>query len=201
MSTREKRLIDLLQAKYREDPNGFRQYLPGAAELLPEQSPRRRSRSSFGLTERELFYHRAGLEETLEKLGGGVVTVEEAVKGLQHCAALIRDDNLPEEVGYEAIKSLVRVAIGKSPSSYRSKTTVPLDGGGKGPPYERVSAIRGVYLDLDRETRLVSITINPGKVRERRKLMDLVGVGKDSETDVASRHDDYLAEQEPHGAT
>ena len=84
MSIREERLIDLLQAKYREDPKGFRKYLPGAAELLPEQPPRRRS--PFGLTERELAYHRDGLSKVLAKLDECTLTSEEAVKGLQHCA-------------------------------------------------------------------------------------------------------------------
>ena len=56
MTTQEKCLIDLLQAKYREDPKGFRKYLPGAAELLPEQPPTRsRARATFGLTERRAF--------------------------------------------------------------------------------------------------------------------------------------------------
>lgn len=202
MSTQETRLIALLQAKRRADPQGFRKYLPGVIELLPELSSRRRSaRSPFGLTEQELSYHRDGLSEALGKLGEGTVTAEEAAKGLQHCANLIRDDNLAEEVGYETLKDLIRAAIGKSPGSYRSKTTVPLGEGSGGRVLERVSAIRGVSLDLDRERRLVSISIHPGKVRERRRLMEFVGASKDPEPDVAARHDDYLAMQEPHGTT
>ena len=199
MSTREKRLIDLLQAKRRADPQGFRKYLPGVIELLPALPARHsNARSPFGLTEQELAYHRDGLSAVLGKLEAGTVTAEEAAKGLQHCANLIRDDNLPEEVGYETLKSLIRAALGKSPGSYRAKTTVPL-GDGSGRVLERVSAIRGVSLDLDRERCLVSISIHPGKVRERRQLMKFVGASKDPAPDVAARHDDYLAMQEPHG--
>ena len=200
MSSQEKRLIELLQVKYREDPKGFRKYLPGAAELLPEPSPRSRSRSSCGLTEREIAFHRAGLAEALDRVEDGSVTAEEAAKGLQHCAALIKDDNLPDEAGYEALKGLVSAGIGKSPGSYKSKKTVLLGEGG-GAVHERVSAIRGVYLNLDRDRRLVSISIQPGKVSKRRRLMQFVGASKDSEPDVASRHDDYLAMQDPHGTT
>ncbi len=65
---------------------------------------------------------------------------------------------------------------------------------------EQVPAIRGVYLDLDKDTRLVSISIDPRKVRERRSLMEFVGAGKDPEPDVSTRHDDYLAMEDPHGA-
>ena len=138
------------------------------------------------------------LSAVLGKLDEGTITTEEAAKGLQHCANLIRDGNLAEEVGYGTLKDLIRAALGKSPGSYRAKTTVPL-GEGSGYAMERVSAIRGVSLDLDRERRLVSISIHPGKFRERRLLMKFVGASRDPEPDVAARHDDYLAMQEPHG--
>ena len=206
MTTQEKCLIDLLQAKYREDPKGFRRYLPGAAELLPEQPPTRsRARATFGLTERERSYHRAGLSEVLRRIDDGSITAEEAVQGLEHCAALIKDDNLPygwdenlsHEMGYEVKKGLLRAALGKSPGSYRSKTTVPVSGDG-GPILESVSVIMGVFLNLDRNRRLVSVSIDPGKYRARRKAMAFVGASRDN-PDVALRHDDYLAMQDPHG--
>ena len=206
MTTQERRLIDLLQTKYREDPKGFRKYLPGAAELLPEQPPTRsRARATSGLTERERSYHRAGLSEVLRRMDDGTVTADEAVKGLQHCAALIKDDNLPygwdeslsHEMGYEVKKGLLRAALGKSPGSYRSKTAVPVSGGG-GTILESVSVIMGVFLNLDRNRRLVSVSIDPGKYRARRKAMAFVGASRDN-PGVALRHDDYLAMQDPHG--
>ncbi len=199
MNGREKRLVDLLQAKCHEDPEGFRRFLPGVAELLPELPPRRsRLRSAFGLTERERSFHRTGVAEALDKLEGGAITAEGAAKGLQHCANLIRDDAFTDEVDYETSRGLVKAALGKSPGSYKVKTTVPMGMGG-GEALERVTVLRGVYLDLDRERRLVSISINPAKVREWKKLMAVVGIGRDPERDVALRHDDYLAMQDPHG--
>ncbi len=198
MRINENRLIDLLQAKRREDPDGFSKYLPGAADLLPEQLPRRgKTEFSFGLTEQERNFHEKGLSETLANPEGHKMNSEEAVAGLRHCAALIRDDNLSDEVDYDALTSLVKAATGKSPGAYKANTVIPIGDGG--PVLERISAIRGVYLELDREQRLVSVSIYPGRFRERHKLMAIVGVGKDDKADVASRHDDYLAMQEPHG--
>ena len=211
MTTREKQLIDILQAKRREDPDGFREYLPDIARLLVEPPQRRVGRqSTFGLTERELSYHRAGLSDVLGKLNGGPIVAEEAVKGLRHCAHLIRDGSLqytgesevvnggmPHEVGYEVLKSLVRATIGKSPGSYRAKTTIPVGEGGD--VLERISVIMGVFLELDRDGRLVSVSIDPGRFKKRRKLMRIIGIGTESEPDVALRHDDYLAMQDPHG--
>ena len=191
MSIHERKLIELLHARYREDPKGFREYLPGVAELLPDPSPRRgRKELQLGLFEKEIAVHRAGLAEVLEKMETGSATAREAIKALQHCAALIMDDNLPEEADYEKLKRLIRAGIGKSPGSYKSKATIQI-GEGKGDVHERVSAIRGVYLDLDRRRRLVSISINPRKVRERRELMRFVGASKDPDPNVSSRHDHY----------
>lgn len=199
MKIQERRLIELLQARYREDPKGFREFLPGAVDLLPEQPPGGgRGRSLFGLTEQEIAFHRAGLAEVFEKLNKGLVTTDEAARGLQHCAALILDDTLPEEADYERLKSLIRMILGKSPGSYKSKSTVRVTES-NAEVHERVSVIRGVYLDLDSSRRLVSIGINPRKVRERRKLMQFVGASKDPEPDVSSRHDEYLASEDPHG--
>ena len=193
MSIHERKLIELLQARYREDPKGFREYLLGAVDLLPEQPPESGRRTSlFGLTEQETAFHRAGLAEVFDNLDKSSVATEEAANGLQHCAALIIDDNLPEEADFEKLKSLIRAGIGKSPGSYKSKATIQI-GEGSGDVHERVSAIRGVYLDLDGDRRLVSISINPRKVRERRELMRFVGASKDPDPHVSSRHDDYLA--------
>ncbi len=198
MKIQGRRLIELLQAKYREDPEGFREFLPGVVGLLPEQPPEGGSRRSvYGLTEQEIAFHHAELAEVLGKLEKGSVTPEEAARGLQRCAALILDDSLPEEAGYEELKSLIRVVLGKSSGSYRAKTTVPVIEGNY-EVHERVSAIRGVYLDLDSSRRLVSVSINPRKVRERRELMKFVGASTDPQPDVSFRHDDYLASGDPH---
>ena len=143
----------------------------------------------------------------MRRMDEGTLTPGDALAGLQHCAALIRDDNLPygwdeslsHEMGHEVLKSLLKEAIGKSPGSYKAKTTLPVGEGGGGPAIQQISLIKGVLLGLDTNRRLVSVSIHPGKYRERRKVMAIVGIGSDPSPDVALRHDDYLAMQEPHG--
>ena len=202
MDIQEKQIIDLLQVKHSQDPDGFRKYLPDVAELLldPTRERTESRRPVFGLTEHERSYHKDGLSDALGKLDAGSVTPEDAAKGLEHCANLLRDDifGLPERADYEMLKALIRAAVGKSPGSYRSKTTVPLGNGG-GPVLERISVIRGVYVDLDRNRQLVSVSISPQEVRGRKKLMEVVGAFRDTDSNVAARHDDHLAMQDPHG--
>ena len=202
MNIQEERIIDLLQAKRRKDPVGFRKYLPDVARLLPDQVSRQAKPRLpvFALTEQERSFHSVGLRDALSKLLEGTITPQDAAKGLQHCANMLKDDifSLPEEADHDSLKALVRAAIGKSPGSFKSKTTVPLDQGGKGPVAEQASVIMGVYLDLDRNRQLVSISINPKEVRKRREVMKFVGASRDV-PDVAARHDYYLALQDPHG--
>ena len=199
MPKKSDRLISLLQAKRRSDPKGFRKYLPDVTDLLPEPPRRSTSKSPFGLTERERVFHHNGLRKILCSLEKGGLTPAHAAKGLHHYAMLIRDDNFSQEIAQGDFKALVKAAVGKSPASFRANATVPLGEGGQ--PVERIAPMRGVYLDLDGERCLVSVTINPGKVREFRKLMKIVGIGADTESDVSSLHDHYLAMQEPHGST
>ena len=202
MVTQEQLIINLLQAKRRKDPDGFREYLPDVAMLLPDPLPMpvKPSRAEFTLTEREREYHKAGVSDALSKLREGTITPEEAAKGLQHCAYVLKDDifGFPEDYRHESAKALIKAAIGKSPGSFKSKTTVPLALNGKSPVVEQVSVILGVYLDLDRDGQLVSLSIDPKKVRKWREIMKFVGGSRDL-PDVAARHDDYLAMQDPHG--
>lgn len=160
--------------------------------------------------EPEVSYHRAGLSEALGRLDDRAIVGEEAVKWPSHCAHLIRDGSLrytgeadvvnvgvPNEMGHVVLGRLVRAAIGKSPGSCRVRTTIPLGDGGD--VLDRVSLIMGVFLELDREGRLVSMSIEPARLKKRPKLMAFVGASNDPEPDVVQRHDEYLGMQDSDG--
>ena len=194
-------LLDLLLIKYRSDPNRFRDFLPEVAQELDVIAPETRgSRSPFGLTERERAARHEALQEVLERLDEASVAGEEALRGLEHCAALIQDDNLPPEVGHDTLVRLLRAAIGKSPGSIKAVTTFPIQDGQEGKIANRTSLVRGVTLNLAWDMRLVSVTITPGKVQERRKALRFVGIGRDADAEVAREHDKYLALRDPHAA-
>ena len=129
------------------------------------------------------------------------LTPEHATEGLEHCAALIRDDSLPDDIEYGTLVRMYKGAFGKSPGSYKANTTIPVDSGSNEEPTYHISLVRGVVMNLDLSMRLASVTVTPRKVRERRKLMGIVGIGRDSAPDVSTKHDEYLAEQSPHAAS
>lgn len=197
MTSTEKRIIDLLQAKRKEDPVGFREYLPTVADLLPTLLPKRPAKSPFGLTEKELAFHKSGLEDALGKVGGG--DAQDGIKGLQHYAHIKIHDSFSTDATFDVAERLFKTAFGKSHRSYKRKTTIPVAGEGAAPVQERVTVLRGVYLELDRNRRLVSVSVNPTKVKEMAKLMKIVGIIKDAPRDMAEKHDDYLAMIGPHG--
>lgn len=195
-------LLELLSSKYADDPQEFRSYMPEVAQMLDAfDSPHRQlTRSSYGLTEREAKFHQATLTETLAAVASGAATPAESVKGLEHCAFLIRDDRLPAEADYEALCALFKVAFGKRPASFKKSEMINVaDVRTADDAVHRFALVRGVSLELDREMRLISVSVSPRKVRQRRKLLSFVGAGQDAAPDVARRHDDYLARINPHG--
>ena len=198
-------LLETLRSKYLADPDRFRSFLPDVAQMLDAmERPRRAPRSPFGLTDRERTYHQQRLITILEDLDRTQVPRQIAVKAIEHCVALIQDDSLPERAGHAELSELVRSVTGKSPGSFKSVTKVPAHDDQEMVAEEaasHVSLLRGVVLDLDANQGLVSITITPAKVRERRKLLQFVGIGQDEAVDVASRHDHYLGQRSPHAAT
>ena len=190
-------LVRLLRLKYKSAPKRFRAYLPEVAQILDTDiPPARQKRSPFVLTERERVYHLdslANIFARLESEGDGL-SVEEAVTGLEHYAILHEDDNLPNYLRHDDRVKLLKAAVGKSPGSFKRNETIMM-AEGKSPEdvVNKLSFVRGVYLELDREFRLVSISVVPRKVRERKKMMALVGmIEDDTVTDMSTRYEDYL---------
>jgi len=190
----ERQIIDLLLSKYRADPEGFRAYLPEVSRVLEVLRPSSRpvSKSPFGLTDRERMHHQQRLHELLNRTDP--LSHDQAVRALEHWATLVMDDNLPADAQTKHLMAILKPVIGKAPGSFKavSRAQVKEDQGEKA--FTDVSVMRGVLLSFDRNMQLLSVLVNPRKVRERRKLLSLVGAGSDPFPDVAALHDDYLTE-------
>ena len=187
-------------SRYEVDPDWVKRNLPEIGEILSQAvSPHQTTRSPFVLTERERAFHIESLPsvEDLDALH----QPEEAIKALERIAALILDDSLPFTFNHQALVRLFKAAFDKSPGSFKVNTVIPISQKDSGDDSaHHASLVRGVVLNLDTGMNLLSVTITPRKVRERKKLMSIVGIGHDPMRDVAARHDDYLAEQSPHAS-
>ena len=197
-------IIGQLKMKYGSDPDGFRAYLPSVAAVLDAMNPPPRpSKPPFVLTEQERTRHKQALGEILilQEFGeSGSVSSIQAIEALEHCANLILDGSLPIDVNFPGKVKLMKAAVGRLPDDFKKDETIVLDcSRSRDEVVNRASVIRGVYLELDKNMRLISISVYPDKYRERFEMLSIVGIGRETKSDVSIRHDDYLAEIDPHG--
>ena len=194
---KEKAVFNLLVSKYQADPAWFRRNLPDVTPFMEDAvSPPRPSRPPFKLSDNARASH---IEALSNIRGADGLGPADAVRALERCAALLRERSLPREMDHDALGALFKAAFGKSPNSYRKNSTFAVREDGDTESVHRVSLVRGVALNLNSEMRLVSVSVNPVKVREWKELMKIAGIGRDPKRDVSVRHDDYLAEISPHG--
>jgi hypothetical protein len=88
--------------------------------------------------------------------------------------------------------SLLHQATGILFSKVKKATKIPIR---EGKAIKEVAILRGVYLHLTWNDRLVAISISPAKLKERSKALKFVGIAKDTASDVAQNHDAYLAKE------
>jgi hypothetical protein len=143
----------------------------------------------FGLTDHERAFRREALEEILKKLKSSSLTTEEAIRGLEHGAALLIDDFSPEYPPRQELLRLVRKATGVQPRK-EGKPVEKVVGEGKAT--RMVTVVKGVELRLTWDLKLVSVHMDPRQWRLRGQALSFIGIGADRATDVSHRHDDYL---------
>ena len=195
----EKAVFGLLVTKYQIDPEWFNEHMPDVGEIVGRAvSPPRPAKPRLELSDEARAFHR----ESLARIrANDELEPTDAISALEHCAVLILDDWLRNGIIHETRVSLFQSAFGKIPEAFKEDTTICMDSERDTETAHQASLVRGVALNLNSNLRLVSVTVTPHKVRERERLMSIVGIGRDSKSDVAARHDDYLAEISPHGCS
>ncbi len=183
------RVLDVYQA----DPDRLRKSLPEVADLLDELNTptqiRQVNRSPFGLTERERNFHKEALENILRRFRS--LAQAGAVKGLEHGANLLVDDFTPGYPPRQELLKLVRKATGIQPR----KTGKPAEKVVReGESSRIVPVVRGLLLHLTWEFKLVKVTMDPQQWKLQCQALSVVGIGRDTATDVSVRHDDYLVD-------
>jgi hypothetical protein len=183
-------ILRSLLNKYQTDPEGFRSYLPEVAQELEQLFPsKRKSGLRSALTEQERERLQKALLKLLKKKE---LSSEEAIQVLEYSATLIQDGGLPIELNRRTLLSFLHQVIGTPVSKLEKTTQIPVR---DGEAVKELALLRGVHLHLTWNDRVVGISVFPTKLKERHKALSFVGIAKDNASDVAQRHDAYLAQE------
>ncbi|MEK7354634.1 MAG: hypothetical protein AABZ77_09040 [Chloroflexota bacterium] len=181
-------ILQNLVNKFRVDPQGFRSYLPEVAQELEQVLPARTKKSyTSELTELE---RKRSCESLCELLSRKRLSPVEAIQALEYCATLIQDESLPQVIDRKTLLSLLGQVVGTPISKMKKNNKIAVH---DGEIAKEMAILRGVYLELTWNDRLVAISIFPNKFKERSRALKLVGIAEDSASDVSERHDAYLA--------
>lgn len=182
-------ILDMIKTSFETQPERVRSCFPELAQELEKYFPsRRKNRHRSSLTEPERERLCKALNELLKKKD---VPREEAAQALGYCATLVQDASLPPDVDRKVLLNLLHRATGTPLGEMKRSALFEL---GSGETVKEVPLLRGVHLHLTWNDRLVAVSVSPTKFKERSKAFKFVGIAKDTATDVALRHDTYLAE-------
>lgn len=173
----------ILINKYRADPDGFRFYLPEATQEIEKMltSPIKRTHIST-LTELE----RARLCKSLLNIPKDKkIPQAEAIQALEYCATLVQDESLPDEIDRKAVLHFIHNAIGSPVSKIERVTRITLNDGQE---TRKLAILRGIYLHLTWNDRLVAVSISPSKHKERSEAMRFVGIASDSDPNTSVKY-------------
>lgn len=180
---------------YSSDPVRLQKVLPEIAQeldqILSPSQEQRGGTSPFGLTDRERNFYKESLDHVLRKSKSHALSTEDAIKGLEHAAALLIDNFSPGYPPRQDLLRLVRKATGTGPrKTGQPEEKIIRDG----QTSRTVAVVKGVDLHLTWELKLLRVSLDPSQWRLRSQAFSFVGMAADIATDVAERHDDYLAE-------
>lgn len=193
-------VFEILMRRFRDDPAGFRQYLPEIAQILDADMPRRLPSTPYHLTERERDRRLGGLKSALDRLEAGTLDSLGAITALEDFATLADDGNVPDALDEPLKRRLFALVAGRAPSTFNAQTELPVSHEDDGQPVHEIALLRGVRLHLTWDMRLVSLSIAPARLRERRQALAFVGSTADEASDVSRDHDRYIGEMSAHGA-
>lgn len=189
------KLAQLVLDIHSSDPVRLRRNLPEIAQeldrILSPSEQQQGGTNPFGLTDRERGFHSDSLDQILRKSKSRAVSTEEAIRGLEHAAALLIDNFSPGYPPRQDLLRLVRKATGIIPrKTGKLEEKIVRDG----IPSRSVPLVKGVDLHLTWNLKLLRVSLDPSQWRLRGRAFSFVGKGADVATDVAEHHDKYLAE-------
>lgn len=183
------KVLHLIMEKYNSDPNGFRNYLPDVAEILDSVFPiKPKYNSPFGLTALEIKNRIDRLNDILLEMQNGKLERQDAIKALENCAVLTKDDSLPIGISRNVIIRFLGVVLGKPLSDITSESTIDIMQNDSYKIANRVPILRGIVFNLTSEEDLISISITPRKFKERTKALRFVAKDEHSRGSISNKN-------------
>jgi hypothetical protein len=184
---------------FTENPSAFWSSFPelaNAIELHLQASSKRASRvplSEGYMTERERQFKLNALSETIEQYrASGKIEPDNARRALA-LAAAVGEHASPYK---QTLLEIVERVLGLPLNFQNPEKLTFLKGKSE---HHTFQLVRGLTLSLAWDGELIAISLDPSQWRLRAQMLSIVGIGRDQASDVAERHDDYLADAIQHG--
>lgn len=195
-SQQRQALLEAIIDRYERAPEVIEKALPEVGKILSTscRAVKRSERGGiFQLTPVERQRREQSLAEALGKLHRAkAFSKEEAIQALEDAASLKEAFPYEDHKIREAeIRKLVNIATGLSVTTKGKVTKHVFQ---EGEPARTVCMLRGVKLNLTWDKKLMSVEVDPKELAIRARALSLIGIGSDTASDVAARHDDYFVE-------
>lgn len=189
-------LLQAVIGRYEKSPESVGKYLPEVAAILASMGHVRKKieyRGFLQLTPVEKEKREQSLRGALEKFHKvKELSKEEAIQALEDAAALVEAFPFePLELSDKDVSKLVKIATGLSVTTKGKRQTSVLK---EGEPSREVYLLRGVKLNLSWDKKIMSVEIDPKQMAIAARALSIIGIGRDTATDVAARHDEYFVE-------
>ena len=188
------KIVGTILERFKRDPDFIASFFPEVyrelcgpktkkSRLIPEAY-----QSGHGeLTELERRTREVKLRKIVEKFHtGATLSKDEGLELLEHLASL----SLKYVQEYPAALKAVERALSISLDEERDQTRLFR----KGRTGKIQRLLPGIDLYLTWDGKMLKIKWHKGDIIRRNKALSLVGIGADSQSDVAGRHDEYLAD-------
>ena len=176
---------------FTDDPTAFWSLSPELASVIEQYlqttAPRRRVPVFEGyMTDREREFKISALSQLIGQYKNGTeLEADEAARALSLAAAL-GQHTLPHK---DTLLELADTVLGLRLTSDKPEKVSISKGKSEHHTFELV---RGVTLSLAWDGALVAMRFDPIEYRRRQKALSFVGIGADSNSDVARNHDAYI---------
>lgn len=190
-------IVESVVAAFRENPEKVRETLPSVVRILEQtglgSSGRARS-YPYSLTVGERQSRSQRLQEVLVTMGRQKLSHSDALQALEDGLVLLEDGQEDAVALRPKLLKLLRQIADVSLAIEGKQRKYPLR---TDPPARAVTLLRGITCHMTWDFHLVSVEVDPKELAKRRKALSIIGVGPDAASDVAQRHDEYLAQEGP----